>query len=258
MKFPTLDISGLFFLTIVMFLPAFLQSQELRNVDLKQSENTLIVHNDHKAVGEINHANMSDEIAGSFIDERDGQEYKWVMIGDQIWMGENLNYGVYISKYESPSENESAEKYCYKNNLENCTKYGGLYQWFELMDYSVVEGDRGLCPQGWHVPSSKDWEDLLNTIGRSNSAEKLKSVSGWSKKQPGSNEYGFNALAGGMVHSRTLNHFEDLGKHAYFWSSSNFEITTSWSWIIYGDKNEIVRINEGNKNSFSARCVKDW
>lgn len=258
MKFSTLDAFALSCLTIAFLFPSIVTAQEAGMGFPEKSENSIVVYNDLKAIEASTLSNMNDEISGNFTDERDGQVYKWVLIGDQVWMGENLNYGVFISRYESPSANGIVEKYCYKNDTEYCTKYGGLYRWREMMNYSILEGDQGICPQGWHVPSNKDWEDMLNTIGMSKSANKLKSASGWSKKQPGNDEYGFNALASGKVHSRTLNHFEDLGKHAYFWSSTNFEITTSWLLMISGDSDEIIHTNEENDDSFSVRCIKDW
>ena len=102
-------------------------------------------------------------------DSRDGQSYRTVKIGHQIWMAENLNFDV-------------PNSYCYKNSADSCAKYGRLYMWSAAMDsagtfspYGIGCGTgksctpqypvQGVCPRGWHLPSKKEWKTLLNKIG---------------------------------------------------------------------------------------------
>ena len=85
---------------------------------------------------------------GKMVDSRDGQEYKTVKIGNQIWMAENLNY-------------ETAHSYCYDNRMSNCIKYGRLYEW---------ENALTACPVGFHLPTLQEWKALFETVGGIESA----------------------------------------------------------------------------------------
>ena len=103
------------------------------------------------------------------VDDRDGQTYRTVKIGNQIWMAENLNY-------------KMANSFCYNDETSNCTKYGRLYLWSAAMDSvgiwssngkncgynqfcSPIYPVRGACPSGWHLPSKSEWEDLIMAVG---------------------------------------------------------------------------------------------
>ena len=121
---------------------------------------------------------------GTMTDSRDGQTYKTVTIGTQTWMAQNLNY-------------ETANSYCNNNDASNCTKYGRLYTWAAAMDSagtwsangkgcgynktcSPTYPVRGVCPDGWHLPTQAEWNTLFTAVGGSSTAGKmLKSTSGW-------------------------------------------------------------------------------
>ncbi|PBC73606.1 fibrobacter succinogenes major paralogous domain-containing protein [Fibrobacter intestinalis] len=149
---------------------------------------------------------------GIFQDARDGQFYKTVQIGEQVWMAENLNYDY----------NEgTAKSYCYNNSADSCAKYGRLYLWSAAMDSAAVFGDagkgcgygstcaagsatvvRGVCPEGWHLPSNTEWKILFATIGGKDFAGiLLKSKSGWDnyagESGNGTDGYGFSVLPAG-------------------------------------------------------------
>jgi len=127
----------------------------------------------------------------TFKDDRDGKSYKYVKIGEQVWMSENLNYA------ESGS--------CYKGDSTNCTTYGSLYKW----DAAI-----SACPSGWHLPSSEEWEILMTTVGGvSTAGTKLKSKSGWSNN--GTDNYGFSALPGGRYISGVG--YDGVGRDGYWW-----------------------------------------
>ncbi|MCL2100738.1 MAG: hypothetical protein FWH22_03365, partial [Fibromonadales bacterium] len=112
--------------------------------------------------------------SGSFTDSRDYKTYKWVKIGSQIWMAENLNYNANGSL-------------CYNNQVSNCATYGRLYNW---------DMARTACPSGWHLPSNAEWSILKDLVG-SPTDTKLKATNGWPSSYSGTADYRFSALPGG-------------------------------------------------------------
>jgi len=104
----------------------------------------------------------------SMQDPRDKQWYKITVIGGQVWMAENLNIGVVINKKEEQKNNQIIEKYCYSTlnnpNESACSKYGGLYQWEEAMQYSSSEGTQGICPPDWHISTDMEWQELMDNF----------------------------------------------------------------------------------------------
>ena len=152
-------------------------------------------------------SNSSTVVTGSVTDSRDNKTYKTVQIGSQTWMAENLNF-------------EATNSYCFKNSAEYCAEYGRLYTWGAAMD-SVGEwsenskgcGDydsdcsptypvRGVCLDGWHLPSRAEWDTLFSAVGGKSTAGKvLKSMSGWEnwdkKSGNGTDDFGFSAFPAG-------------------------------------------------------------
>ena len=133
----------------------------------------------------------------SFIDPRDGQSYDIVQIGSQTWMAENLNYEVEGSA-------------CPEGDNRNCSKYGRLYTW---------DMARTVCPEGWRLPDSSDFEALIaNAGGAEVAGGALKSTSGWFKKGNGTDDYGFNALPAG--YRQGSGKFDGIGGYAHLWSAT--------------------------------------
>jgi len=89
-----------------------------------------------------------------------GEVYPTVQIGNQCWLAKNLNVGKRISHLEESKNNDTIEKYCAYNLESNCDKYGGLYKWDEVMQYSTGEASQGICPEGWHIPTNDDFVEL--------------------------------------------------------------------------------------------------
>lgn len=126
------------------------------------------------------------------VDDRDGQEYRTVKIGDLVWMAENLNFA-----YNVPTLGVDSSSFRYDNEPDNCSKFGRLYMWSAAMDSAALFDDagkgcgygllcepsgkvRGVCPEGWHLPSRQEWIDMLSVVGDSSIVgRKLKSASGW-------------------------------------------------------------------------------
>ena len=138
-----------------------------------------------------------DEKNNVLKDPRDGQTYKTVKIGSQVWMAENLNY-------------EMQDSYCYQGYESNCYVYGRLYEW------NVA---RKSCPHGWHLPSKAEFEKLFKFVGGQTKANsKLKSKNGWNKNGNGLDVFGFSALPAGYRDGDGK--YGDEGFHTYFWSST--------------------------------------
>ena len=187
---------------------------------------------------------------GVFFDDRDSKEYTWIKIGEQIWMGKNLNY------------NSPASDRCFDNNAENCKLYGKLYTWARAQK---------VCPEGWHLPSDEEWKKLeLNlgmnqsesdVIGRRGTSEGgiLKEASShyWQSPNTGAtDERGFKALPGGFQNNEGS--FVGIQEFGYFWTSTENNRSTAWSRVLSHDKANILRYNQfQKKNSFSVRCLRD-
>lgn len=220
----------------------------------------------------------STVVKGVMTDIRDGQTYKTVTIGTQTWMTENLNYAYTGVPYNNDGYTSDSSSWCYGNDASNCTKYGRLYTWAAAMD-SVgtwsMNGKgcgygqecnlasagsatlvRGVCPEGWHLPTKAEFEILFTAVGgRSTAGKRLKSKSGWSVGGNGMDAYAFSALPAG---SRSdYENYVGEGGDAFFWSSTEGNSYYAyWMYLDYGFDD--VRLNVTDKiYGFSVRCVKD-
>ncbi len=182
-------------------------------------------------------------------------------------MKENLRVGTFMLSRYSMVDNGEIEKYCYNDLPENCITYGGLYQWNEIMDYTIQEGQQGICPDGWHLPSDDEWKQLEIHLGMSQSlADKtgfrgsdegyeLKSDVGWSNNGNGSNTSDFSAIPAGYRH--TIGSFRDLTTSGSWWSTTEHSSSRAWRRGLYSNS-EMVRRNHHNKtDGLSVRCVRD-
>lgn len=210
-----------------------------------------------------------------FTDSRDGNIYHTVQIGEQCWMQSNLNIGEMINKSEMQSNNGIFEKYCYDDNEDICSKYGGLYQWWEVMQYS--KGAQGLCPTGWHIPSESEWKTLIEYLGGKKAAgSKLKTpdknfwyypenVNPWttslldvnSKKKRriiegyvDPNGSGFNAYGAGYLDG-SPRRFDGVRELVLFWTSDQSVVK------LYFHNNYANIYKQGDKLGASVRCLRD-
>lgn len=193
----------------------------------------------------------------------DPDPYETVKIGSQCWIRRNLNIGAYfenVNNQSNQTDNGQIEKYCYENDLSNCEKYGGLYQWDEMMNYTTEEGDQGICPNGWHIPTIAEWNTLVNFLGGPNLAnEKLKSCTDdWEYSYTvNSNESGFTALPSGL---RTYySPFDLINKTGPFWSSSSGSNSTVKE-LLFTNYGSSLSINGGGlpiKTGASVRCLRN-
>jgi len=182
---------------------------------------------------------IEETTSGTFIDSRDGNEYNWVQIGDQVWMAENLAY-----------EPSSGNYWAYDNNNSNVETYGYLYDWETACD---------VCPAGWHLPSDAEWTELTDYLGGTTGAGgKLKETgtTHWASPNTGAtNETGFTALPGGI--RSYFGTFDLIGFNGFWWSATEDSTSNAWSRFLYYDLSGVGR-NYGDKDSgFSVRCLRD-
>jgi uncharacterized protein (TIGR02145 family) len=183
-----------------------------------------------------------------------GKLYHTVRIGSQCWLKENLNVGVMIDSSKDQSDNKVIEKYCYRNDPVNCTKYGGLYQWNEALQYSSGTSKiKGICPPGWHLPDTSGISKLSAAVNR-NSRE-LKAVGQGDGPGLGSDKSGFSALLAG---SRGLNgEFFGLNSYTYFWTGTITNAVDSYDLYLNHGTENIYKSDSRVWYGLSVRCIKD-
>lgn len=241
---------------------------------------------------------------GKLKDDRDGQTYRTVKIGNQWWMAENLNYA-----YLQPTKTLDSSSFCYDNDPENCKQYGRLYLFSAAMDsaglfssdaegcgngaecpfdhivpkiykgYSDTASSleppiRGVCPEGWHVPTVDEFVILFESVGGQEEEYwenvDLRSTSGW-REIPGedtanvTDSFGFSAYpTGEWYQPSNLDYpiFSSLGIEAQFFTTSTRHPNVSG----YGSVHIVEIKHSGNRAGFnfywqnsaqSVRCLKD-
>jgi uncharacterized protein (TIGR02145 family) len=182
-----------------------------------------------------------DDSANTLRDTRDGQRYKTVQIGDQVWMAENLNYDMEGSVCRE---------------FEVFTMYGCFYDWNAAMK---------ACPRGWRLPSEDDWTTLVDYAGGTKVAGgKLKATTAWDEKggySAGTDDYGFTALPGGVALDRSETRGEGrlsiINSGAFFWSSTEIDDDEAFT-LNLRYENDTTGWFENRKNTLiSVRCIKD-
>lgn len=179
-------------------------------------------------------------------DIRDNKAYPTVQIGSQCWMAANLNYGTVVNSPQLQYDNCISEKYCYNNLSSNCSSYGGLYSWDELMQYDGSPANQGLCPPGWHIPTEGEWTTLFNFYSGSAFA---------GKPLQDSIIAGFRALTGGVFYMSTSWKFASFA--TLFWSSTAWGATRALSHGMNTYNYSVSFYPSSRANAFPARCLKD-
>jgi uncharacterized protein (TIGR02145 family) len=211
----------------------------------------------------ISEANLEEKTVVnnfSFNENEASTKYPSVKIGNQVWMTENLNVSTFrngdvIPEAKTDEEwqnagNRGLPAWCYyENKQENGEKYGKLYNWYAVNDH------RGLAPDGWHVPSDKEWSNLIDFLGGKNYAgEKMKS--GFDNGN-GTNEIGFNGFPGGYRYYDGYFYF--IRYYGYWWSSSELDTYKHQATNRSLNYNNDCADRDNSTKSFglSVRCIRD-
>ena len=192
----------------------------------------------------------------------EGNEYKTIGIGSQIWMAENLkttffNDGSLIPEVYKDSmwAKLHSPGYCWYNNDSSTNKkvYGALYNF-----YTIETGS--LCPTGWHVPNKSEWNTLESFLGGNETAGgKLKDYNTpyWDEPNPCFvNNYGFSALPGG----RRLNYsgrFFEIRESGNWWTSTSKDDFYAYSRSMSNESTDLNRFVYRKNVGCSVRCIKD-
>jgi uncharacterized protein (TIGR02145 family) len=195
------------------------------------------------------------------VEDKDGNVYNTVGIGNQCWTKENLKVTKYNNGDDIPDETANTSgwgalttgartEYVAAGVTGYVSQYGYLYNWYAATD------SRKICPSGWHVPTDAEWTTLTNTLeGESFAGTFMKKDDEllWSTNT-GTNSSGFSALPGG---NRFGGSFFNIRNNAILWSAT--ESGSSFAWYRYLrsiDAN--VNRNASDKSlGLSIRCLKD-
>jgi len=193
------------------------------------------------------------------ITDIDGNVYKTANIGNQRWTIDNLNVSHFRNGDPIPHATTMAEwqaagaegkpAWCYYNNdPNNASTYGKLYNWYAVND------PRGLEPESWRVPTTKEWADLIDYLdGNDLAGRKLKSISGWDLGGNGDNSSKFNGLPGG---GRLVDgEFKNMGTAGVWWTSSEHSAITCYGYNINNTDSKVLRGTFDKATGLSVRSV---
>lgn len=203
------------------------------------------------------------------VEDIDGNVYRTIQIGNQVWMAENLRATRYCNGEEIPNVVDSAQWInlteggwaYYQNDSSYNYPHGKLYNWF------VASDSRNPCPCGWHVPLDVEWTVLRKVLdNQSGSTDNINSAGGKMKvtgtkywlewNQGATNESGFSALPAGGRNGE-MGYFNGKGSLGSWYSSESATDKTAWQRAIFNYSRSIDRNPTPKSDGFSIRCLKD-
>ena len=215
--------------------------------------------------------------------DHDGNVYRWVRIGEQVWMAENLATTRYPNGDTIPDGAgvdpaaigpSSKYRFAYDNEPKNAATYGLLYTWAAALngqdyDPSGAKLIQGACPDGWHIPHDSEWHELERLLGVSeaelrdlgsrgtNAGGKLKATDPplWQSPNLGAtDEFGFTAVPAGYYLDGK---FARLGEGTYFWGPEYSENEFAINHNLRYNEAQIGRGQGYKRTAFSVRCVRN-
>ena len=194
--------------------------------------------------------------------DAEGNLYSTVQIGRQCWLRENIRQGQMLPDMEAwPADNQVIEQWCYNNDVRFCREEGGLYTWQEAMGYEEKEKAQGVCPDGWHIPTDKEFYQMEAFLDPSVRNPTSSYASGNShgrdigKKLKMSGPARFSAVLTGMRNHE--GHLIRRGTVTYFWTSTQKTGgKVAVHYLVKGlDGVKWTKVNPSN--GLSVRCLKD-
>ena len=216
-------------------------------------------------MAEIGPIIFNPDLTYDTISDIDGNIYKTIQIGTQVWMAENLKTTKYNDGTQIPlitGVSWTSPGYCWYYNDEISYKvaYGAIYNWYTTD--GVNSGNKNICPVGWHIPSDIEWATLTTYLGGDSVAgNKLKETgsSHWRFDVEATNESGFTALPGGSLTSGLLGgyQFGTINELGDWWSSDENSTYTAWIMEMSCNYKSVFRWETNKDYGFSVRCIKD-
>ena len=202
---------------------------------------------------------------GPNIKDIDGNSYKTVYIGSQLWMADNLKASKYNDGTSIANVSDATQwsklttgAWCYYNNdaVYNA-KYGKLYNWYAVSP--TTNGNKNVCPSGWHVPTDAEWTVLTDYLdGESVAGGKMKEVgtTSWNSPNTGAtNESGFTGLPGGYRNGG--GDYLNIGNFGLWWSSTEGITGIAWYRTLNLLDGYANRFNGNKVGGLSVRCLRD-
>ncbi len=191
------------------------------------------------------------------VTDYDGNVYTTVTIGEQTWLKENLRSLHYADGVVIDSV------WVYDNNESNAVTWGRLYNWEAVMNGAAPSngnpsGVQGVCPDGWHLPSKAEFQQLVDYVGAGGSAWNLKESNAayWNNPEQNTNESGFSARGAGLRDYIFFN-YSSLKETTNFWSTTEQDDNRSSNMRIYDQQGNAVLHNDQKLAGFSVRCVQN-
>ena len=276
------------FLFVSFFLVAFLLVSCNSNNDTS-AQNALANNND-----EVVSTKAETPSTPVTVTDYDGNVYKTVQIGNQLWMAENLKT-THFDNGESITHLAKTSDYTawfkayweYPSEQTNGNTYGLLYNWKAVMHNASSSnrnpsGVQGICPNGWHVPSSAEWKQLGDYVSSQNEylcgknqesyAKALAGTTGWECStnpcsvgydQLKNNATQFNALPASLCYADSKNGLLDvigyfpIGRMACFWTTTEKNDQSAYMCGFGSEDSVIVNTEMYITSGLSVRCVKD-
>lgn len=195
----------------------------------------------------------------------EGNLYKTVIIGTQTWMAENLKVSKYSDGTPIPNITDNAQwsnlttgAWAYYNNdTTNNAKYGKLYNWYVVSP--TTNGNKNICPTGWHVPSDAEWKLLIDFLGGASLAgAKMKEVGiiNWNTSNiNATNSSLFTGVPGGS--RNIIGVYDDIGSVGGYWSSTELDRNSAFYFHLYYNNDLVGRYDELKVSGISIRCLND-
>ncbi len=254
---------ALVLLVVSLFIVGFAVGQNTKTIKPVKKVNKIVTPTTTQPA--VTSKELEQKVGGQasespvLVTDIDGNLYRQVKIGNQVFLADNLKVTHFKNGDPIPLitekdlwNNSSQPGYCVLyNNQENIAEHGLLYNFY------VVADPRGVCPDGWKVPSYSEWNTLpsyLESKGLNAGALKMTGFTYWAEPNEGAtNSTGFNGKGSG---SRASN-FGGKNDSAIYWSSTEYDAVKGYGFGLHTTRTFLMPLTSLKIDGFSVRCMKE-